>query len=116
MPHGTYNPTVRLQMQYTEDVSRGKFVGYDGKKAGAGELAAGVADQDWSNGDLGNVVQAQTALVKIKAVLTAGTLIASDNEGDGVAATDGDYAMGILLAGGFTGDFCAIDLMHSHLL
>ena len=93
----TYNPLNRRSMKFTEDVGRFKFVGYDGKKTGDGELAAGVTEHSFNNGDDGSVITAGTALMMIKAQLTAGTLLKSDLVGDAIAAVQtGDFVLAVL--------------------
>lgn len=95
----TANPVTRLPIKFAENVERGKFVNFAGKKCAAGQSAVGVTELAWNNGDEGTVVTTQTAIVKVKAKLNAGALITSDASGDGVLATEGDVVNGVLLKG-----------------
>lgn len=115
MSNQTYNPTNTAAVEFTENVERFKFVGFDGKKCGAGELALGITEHEYNSGDKGSVVLAQSALLKIKQQLEAGTLLASDGEGDGVEATSGDYVNAILRSGCGTNDFNEVILTRMKL-
>lgn len=110
MGNPTYNPTDRIAVKFAEAVGKNKLIGFDGALCGAGQAAIGVTEHDFNSGDEGSVVTAQTALLKIKAELLAGSLIASDSTGDGVLAVSGDIVNGILLGGCGTNDFSEIVL------
>ncbi|MCO5252550.1 MAG: hypothetical protein M9949_14175 [Candidatus Kapabacteria bacterium] len=93
----TYVPQSRIGVTFGAAVGGFKFITPAGVLPAAGALALGVTEHEWDNGDEGSVVTSGTILVKIKAELTKGALIASDIAGDGVLAVEGDYVNGILL-------------------
>ncbi|GAB1371194.1 hypothetical protein MASR1M45_12560 [Candidatus Kapaibacterium sp.] len=97
MSTSTFNPTSRIGVKFTANVGRNKLIGFDGALCGAGAVALGVTEYAYNSGDEGSVITGQTALLTIKAALSAGDFIASDVNGDGVLAVAGDVVNGILL-------------------
>jgi hypothetical protein len=109
----TYKATERYNITPTADIDAFSFVSHDGALCGAGELAAGVAEYDLTCNELGSIISAQTALVKLAASVTAGNMIASDSSGLGVVANEGDYVNGVACYAGVTGVTVECDLTKS---
>jgi hypothetical protein len=93
----TYVPTGRIAVTLTANVGKFKFVTPAGALCGAGQLALGISENEHDSGELAAIVVERTCLLQIKEQLSAGALIASDLNGNGVEAEPGDYVNAILL-------------------
>ncbi|MBX3044899.1 MAG: DUF2190 family protein [Candidatus Kapabacteria bacterium] len=109
MSNPTYSPLARRAVQLAADVAAGKAIKHNGAVAGDGELALGVTEHAYNNGDNGSVVIAGTVLMKIKQQLAAGTLLKADSIGDAIGGVQsGDFTIGELLGSCGTNDWSEV--------
>lgn len=71
---------------------------------GDGEAAVGILQNDPASGEVCAVRYVGVTPVVLGSQANAGAVLASDDQGRGVAASGSDAQLGVLLAGGATGE------------
>ena len=79
--------------------------------AGAGEVAIGVVEAGYSDGENAKVVIGGQAMLKLGGTVSETTQIKSDANGYGVATSAGDQAFAEALADGVSGDVIPVKVL-----
>lgn len=79
--------------------------------AGAGDVAIGIIEADYSDGENAKVVIGGQALLKLGGTVSETTQLKSNASGYGVAVTTGDQAFAEALADGVAGDIIPVKVL-----
>lgn len=99
----TYQPVLTTSVRAAGAIEKFRFVGFDGKQAGAGDKALGVANIEAAEGDVFPVDVLGIVLVEAGAAVNVGDEVEADAQGRAVSLDTGagnGYALDAASAAG----------------
>lgn len=106
----TYNPGVVVSIQSTADLTKFRFVGFDGSHCGNGAKALGVTEVDYKNGEVVGLITTGIALVEAGGNVSVGAKLQSDANGKAITYASGEVN-GYSLDSGASGDLIRVKLI-----